>query len=471
MSRTDRYAGAVAASVALAALGLVVGRDALVVSATVPLAYVAYGSMTGVALEPGDVVVERSIARTGAFPGDRLEVELTVRNESDGPLADVRVIDGVPDALPVVDGTPRGAVALRPGESATVEYTVVANRGEHPFPPATVRARSLAGTDVETLEVDPDGDATVVCTPYLEGLPLGTETTQFAGRVQTDTGGPGVEFHSTREYRHGDPVSRIDWRRLARGGDLSTVEFRQHRAARVVLVVDARNVCHVAPGRGVPTGAAMSAFGAARALSLLLSDGHQVGAAAFGVGDAPGIGPEWVEPGRGEELEMRVRDLLETAATGPGDVGGEVVAPTVDGSGDDGPMKGPTVQDPGEGEAGSLPTGVSGTDDGTPAPDGGTDDVEVLRERLPPDAQVLFFTPTVDTFPREVVQELRAFGHGVTVLSPDVTHENTPGGKLRTVERELMLEEIRNDGVSTIDWSRDRPLALVLEDALREVVA
>jgi len=471
MSRTDRYAGAVAASVALAALGLAVGTDALVVSATVPLAYVAYGSMTSVSLDPDDVVVERTIARTTAFPGDRLEVELTVRNEGERPLADLRVVDGVPDALPVVEGTPRGAFALRPDETATLEYTVVANRGEHQFPPTTVRARSLAGTDVETLEVAPGGDGTVVCNPYLEDVPLGTETTQFAGRVRTDTGGSGVEFHSTREYHHGDPVSRIDWRRLARGGDLSTVEFRQHRAARVVLVVDARNVCHVAPGPGIPTGAAMSAFGAARALSVLLLEGHQVGATAFGVRDAAAMGPEWVEPGRGEELEIRARNLLETAATGPEDVGGEVVVPTVDRPGDDEPEEKSRDENREALDTGGPSGRASPSEDGTPAPDGGADDVEVLRERLPPDAQVLFFTPAVDTFPREVVEELRAFGHGVTVVSPDVTHEDTHGGKLRTVERELLLEEIRKDGVRTIDWSRDRPLALVLEDALREVVA
>lgn len=466
MTRLDRYSGAIAAAVALVGVGVVANADALLVSATVPLIYVVYGSLSTVGVTPDTVDVERSLERTGAFPGERIEVELTVRNEGGDPLADLRVVDDVPDALPVVAGTPRGAVALRPGEAVTIEYTVVANRGTHSFGPATVRGRSLSGTDVETVPFDPADESTIVCTPEVDDVPLQVQTTNFAGRVRTDSGGSGVEFHSTREYQHGDPMARIDWRRLAKGQELTTIDFREYRAARVVLLVDARDVCHVAPRRGIPTGAAMSAFGASRALSALLSEGHEVGAAAFGVHDKAGVGPAWVEPGRGEELVIRVRNVLDAAAATPDDG-----ADTVTGSSSTGRSANEQNRSGGARDGGSTTrpdTGQQG--DAAPAPDGGIDDVDVLRERLPPDAQVLFFTPAVDSFPRTVVRRLRAFGHGVTVVSPDVTHDDTPGGQLRTVERTLLIEDLRGAGARTIDWSRDRPLSLVLSEALTEVI-
>jgi len=65
-------------------------------------------------------------------------------------------------------------------------------------------------------------------------------TTKYHGRVPTDVGGAGVEFHATREYRRGDPVKRIDWNRRARTGELATLELREERAATVVLLIDAR---------------------------------------------------------------------------------------------------------------------------------------------------------------------------------------------------------------------------------------
>ena len=56
----------------------------------------------------------------------------------------------------------------------------------------------------------------------------------------TDIGGSGVAFQATREYRPGDPRSRIDWNRLAKTGDLSTVDLREERAAAVVILAARR---------------------------------------------------------------------------------------------------------------------------------------------------------------------------------------------------------------------------------------
>ncbi len=455
MSHVERWTGGLVAAVALAGAGVITRSPTLLVGAAIPVVYVVSGWLTTVELSPAELRVEREMERSSVFPGDRVAVTLRVTNVGDRPLADLRVADGVPEEVAVVEGSPRGGCSLQPGETATFEYVAAARRGTHEFDPVRVRARSLTATDVETVAVTPDGEGALTCRPDLEEVPLQRRTQQFAGTVRTETGGSGVEFHSTREYRPGDPVSRIDWRRLAKTGDLTTVNYREHRSARVVLAVDAREPCHVAPDAGTPTGAAMSAYGATLALEALLGAGHAVGAAAFGVTDRTRSGgPAWIRPGSGDELRLRTEELFETAAEPP-----HRRAPR------DYAAPGPRQRRPARG---SDPThGPRGT--APRATDGGDDPVRTLCGRLSPEAQVLLFTPALDEFPERAVRRITAYGHQVTVVSPDVTGDDSTGARLSRVERAIRLERLREAGARVVDWQRDRPLAIALAKALEGI--
>jgi len=502
-TRVDRWFGGPAAAVLLAAAGVLMGSPTVMVAAAIPVAYVVYGALDRVDLSPSAVTVERELDRETAFPGDRIDVTLRVTNRGDRPFADLRVADLVPESVAVVDGRPRAAASLRPGEAAVVEYAVSARRGDHEFGPVRVRARSTSGTEVVTVDLTPEGSTTLSCRPDLDSVPLAPETRRFAGAIGADDGGSGVEFHSTREYRRGDPVSRIDWRRLAKTGDLTTVDYREHRSARVVLAVDARDACHLSPEPGVPTGAGMCAFGARRAFEVLRAAGHQVGAVAFGVPNRTASGvdlPAWIPPGDDDETQLRIRRLLDEAAEplanrqgshdgdrdrdqqqeqdrnqrrskrrpSPGRPGDRTERPNDGGrpAPDGGPTRPDDRVEAGRGTgAGPIP--------GEPTWNGnrnrGSTDVEALCGHLPPKTQLLLFTPALDRFPVEATRTVLAYGHRVTVVSPDVTTGTSTGGRLRAVERDLALDELRAAGGTVVDWDRDRPLALAISSVLEEL--
>jgi uncharacterized protein (DUF58 family) len=531
--RVDRWSGALAGAVVLAVGGLLLRSTVLLVAAAIPVAYVVYGDLDAVDFEPSMVSVERTMDRRSAFPGDRVDVTVTVGNESDEPLADLRVVDDTPEEVAVVDGSDRGALSLRPGEDRTVEYTVVARRGEHDFGPVALRARSSSGTDVTTVEVTPEGATGLTCRPDLESVPLDRRTRQFVGSVATDTAGAGVEFHSTREYRSGDPISRIDWRRFAKSQDMTTVNYREHRSARVVVAVDARDPCYVSPVPGAPTAGAICGYGARRLFQALRDAGHEVGAAGFGLTDDHGTdGPAWVEPGTGEETRIRSLGVFDEAAETPrhlrddwdpygwrpagpprGPPPGETPPqsrssrdePWVNGRARD-PRRAPDGGFVGEpGRPGDRPRRsnrrrpASSPDHRSegrldeyepprPRPDPGVreggrpqwgrqrphrtsdeDAIDTLCGRLPPETQLLLLTPALDEFPTTTVRTVVAHGHRVTVVSPDVTTPETTGGRLQGVERHVQLEEMRATGARVVDWDRNRPLALTLSSVLEGV--
>jgi uncharacterized protein (DUF58 family) len=312
-------------------------------------------------------------------------------------------------------GVARHGTALRPGRTATFRYAVRAVRGEHEWEPLRALVRDAPGTTEQVHEAAP---GTVLrCAPRLAAtasVPLRGLTTAATGRVATDVAGEGVEFTATREYRPGDPRKRVDWNRWARTGELSTVEFREERAASVVLLIDAREDAYAAPTPTAPNAVERAVDAAAAAVPALLDAGDRVGLA--------GLAPEeaWLAPGAGDEHRARARRLL---ASHP------AFAPT-----------------PGDGRF--FPA-VS---------------VRRLRRRLPAESQVIFLTPLVDDYAPRLARRLDAYGHPVTVVSPDPTGTDSTGRRLARVERHNRVRRLREYGIRVVDWS-DGSLASALERA------
>ena len=65
----------------------------------------------------------RTIEAEAPEPGDEIGVTVTVANISDRLLTDVRIADGVPAELDVVDGTTRHTDVLTPGSRSSFFYT------------------------------------------------------------------------------------------------------------------------------------------------------------------------------------------------------------------------------------------------------------------------------------------------------------------------------------------------------------
>lgn len=411
---THRWRGATALSLLALAAGAATRSPASLLVAVFGVSFAAYTRLFTPPVP--ELSVERSVSDDDPDPGDDVEITFTLVNEGEF-LPDLRVVDGVPATLEVVDGTPRLATSLRPGKQASTTYTVEATRGDHTFSEVHVVARDVSGAhETQTTLATTTQLASVPNLPQLESFPLRSQTVQRVGRVPTRSGGSGIEFHSTREYRTGDPLSRVDWKRLARTGDLSTVQYREERAASVVVVVDTRSVSHVSD-EDDEDAVEYGVEAAGGVASALLDSGDQVGVASFGPHWA------WLPPSLGREHRARLREVLAR------DRGFARFAP-------DRRFLGSIV-------------------------------FRRLRKHLPGDAQVVFCSPLVDEDAVEYVHRIEASGHPVTVISPDVTGWETFGQQVVTVERAARIRALRKRSIRVIDWDVDEKLPVAVATAER----
>lgn len=414
--RTRRWSGVTAFAFLAAGLGILLGQPVTLLVSVVGVAYAAFAQPSN-APDP-TLSIDRTVSETTPDPEADVTVSVTVTNTGDTVLPDLRIVDGVPDALGVSEGSPRVATVLRPGETTEVAYDVEASRGVHTWGEITVLTRNWSGS-VEQ-ENGATTDSSIRCIPELATdygeFQLRKQTVEHAGRVTTDTGGSGIEFHATRDYEHGDPMHRIDWKRTAKTGEFTTIQFREERAATVALVVDTRRDAYVADRDDVS--AVEHSIRAARTVGpALMAAGNSVGVASFG--------PTWtwLAPSLGRDHSARIR---ETLATGDG------FPP--------------------------IPVGDRYLPRQT---------IRRLRNHLPGDGQVIFFSPVADDYLVTTLRRIEAYGHDVTLVSPDVTDTTTHGGLVATMERGERLRAIRRAGIRVVDWDPDTPLQLALQDASR----
>lgn len=412
---TGHWVGMTALALAFGGAGVVTGQPPLLLAAAVGIGFAAYGRPTeGVETT---VDVERTIDPEIPVTDEETTVTLTITNESARPLPDLRIVDGVPDRLEVTSGVPRLGTTLWPGEEATLEYDVRARRGPHEFRAVTVLARDWSGAIEDELAIDVE--TTLTCVPSLvRTVPpdlLRDLAVGYVGWAATEQGS-GVEFDSVREYQSGDPVSRIDWNRVGRTGELTTLRFREERSTTVFILIDARAEAYLAPDEGEhAVDRALDAAG--RLFATLVAASTPVGIAS--------LGPElaWLDAGVGERHRHRAEDLLAR------DPAFDPLPPAAD--------------------AQLLPR------------------LREIRSRLPGDAQVVFVTPLCDGGAPFVARRLDDYGHPVTVLSPDPTEGDTLGGKLVGIERYLWRLNLLAAGIPVVDWAWDQSL----EDALRHATA
>lgn len=459
------------------AAGVVFGAPSLLAAAALPLVLVAWQSVADVPEPDATLAATRRVRPEQPVPGERVTVELAVRNDGDDTLSDVRVADRLPEGIQVLDGAAAGAEALRPGESLELRYEFEPPRGEFQFGAPAVRLRSLSGTALASGTVDVEGAATLRCGTTLEAVHLERRTTGYGGTVESDDPGPGYEFYATREYRPGDPLNRVDWRRLAKTGSLGTIEYREHRSTRTVVLVDARPPARVRPAFGRPDGATVCAYAAEQLADALRRGNRTVGLAALGVrSHQPGAydgPPAYVEPGSDLATAERIRRLCDAVATtsvSRGAIDGEADDVATAASAESTGTKSTRAAD-GDHVRSSGEQPTTEPDPAITFVDGGADGgrpIETLLELLPPNAQVIVCSPLLDAFAGRFVRDLRANGVPVVVLSPDLTHDRTPGARVLGLRRQATVARLGAEGIPIVDWDRTAPLRAVLEGPLAE---
>lgn len=413
--QTQRWWFAAFVAVLGGAIGVLTGRANPLLIGLVGVVYLTYTHL-GTASDPA-IDIERTLSETEPTPGEEVRVTVTVRNTG-GYVADLRVIDGVPHALEVSDGSPRHATALSPGAETSYSYTLAAERGQHGFEPVTVITRTPSGSVEREQEIAIE--TILTCHPPLSAVPLQSQTTHYTGRITTDTGGSGIEFHTTREYQPGDALSRIDWNKRARTGDLTTIEFREERAAAVMLVIDSRTAAYWTRSSDDRHAVAHSVAAAGRVFAHLLAGGDRVGLTAWGPEDV------WLAPDAGTNHEFRARELLAThpafSYRPPDD---EMPELSID-------------------------------------PEHAPIDTTPLLERLSAETQLILFSPLCDDASAAAAQQLAAHDRAVTVITPDVTRAETAGQQLAHLQRANRITQLRDRHIRVVDWEISTPFEAVL---------
>ncbi|EMA22525.1 DUF58 domain-containing protein [Haloarcula argentinensis] len=456
--RVRRWSGGLAAALFLVSVSLLTAEPLLLAATAIPLIYVAYGALSRVPAGT-DLQAVRSVSDAQPTPGEPVAVELTLTNTGSNSLTDVRVIDGVPEELAVVEGSPRLCTSLRPDESATLSYAVMAKRGTYTFDAAAVRVRTLSASDEVTVDLPVAGDGTLTCSNTVSEVPMADATLPRAGTLPTDTGGSGLEFHSTRSYQPGDPVNRIDWRRYAKTDELTTIDYREEQAVRTVLVVDARPPARVTPEPGFPTGAELSAYAAERLFDALSRTSVVASVCAVGLAEADvpgGLGPDglaWVDASGGHAAAhaRQIFDSVGRAAARQSDT---------DTAGDAAVAEDESPQQP-RGEA----TGATTADGGT------IEDPDLLAvlARLPPTAQVVVFSPAADDWAVSLVSSLAVREYPTTLVSPSLARGDSLGAAVAGTERTARLQRAELSGATVIDWDLDSPIDVALRASLADL--
>jgi uncharacterized repeat protein (TIGR01451 family) len=417
----DSWNVAIPFSTVLVFLGLLTSNTAFFVAAGIPVILVIYSELSRV---PGteEVKVTREITNEAPNPGETVEVEVTVENTGRRTLADLRVVDGVPEELKVESGSPRASTSLTPGSSDTYSYTITARRGKFLFEDARVENRSLASRSSEVGERTVSGDQIIECKVEVGELPLRDETIERVGEMTTDTGGPGIEFHSLREYHRGDPPSRVEWSHLAKTGRLSTVNFKEQKSTKIVLAVDARQVSNRKSAHGHPSGIDLSTYAAERAFGAIQRSMHVPGALVLGVDPKQAkydsVLLPYIKPGKGVETRKKTEKLFEQARK----------------------LEKEDVED--------IATKIYST--------------------VPGNAQIMVFSPLLDDRIVESLRILDSHGYSITVLSPDVTYGDDPANVLESVKREFRLKEVRKIA-PVVTWNADTPLTVKISEALKQM--
>lgn len=408
---THRWRGVVAVALFAGAVGALLRRPSLLLVGAVGAAFAAYPRLPPT--PSVDLDLERTVAEPTPEHGESVPVSVTVRNTGDRTLPDLRIVDGVPPMLSVSSGTPRHATALLPGASTTFTYQVEAKHGTHLFDPATVIARDVTGA--RELETTAETETTIECSSAVPAVPLRQQTQQSVGDIVTDEGGVGTEFYGSREYRRGDSLVRVDWKRFARTAELTTIQYHEEHVASVIVCVDARGAAYRSSTDDEPHAVSYGVAATEQLVTALVDSPNYVGIAALGREFC------WLAPAGTTDQGTRARRLMATHRSFS------------------------TAPPPDE-----------------PAPNKHANQVAELRKRLDSNAQVVLITPLLDETAAEAALTLESSGHSVTIVSPDVTTTDTVGTALSRVERDHRIGSLRESGITTVDWDPADPLGVSL---------
>ncbi len=379
--------------------------------------------MVGVFNSHGKVQLsaQRSLSKYSAAPGEAVEVRVTVENQG-GELVNLRLADRWLPGMRLEEGQHVRHLALPAGARTELAYVFSASRGCYSWEGVEILASDPFGLVEIPLQVPAPGEVLVYPdSQRLRHIALRPRhTLHSAGPIPARRGGSGTDFWGVRQYRPGDPLRWVAWRRTARQPHLLfTKEFEQEEIADIGLILDARTLTVHENGDFSLFEHAVCAC--ASLTELFIREGNRVGLMIYG-DRLP-----YLSPGYGKLQHNRI--LAELARATPG----------------------------------SSYT---------------LDSLKNLPVRLFPSRAVLFFISPLGENDAQVFARLRGQGFQIVLVSPDpvrFTAGSSQGDstarlayRAARLERIALLKQIVRMGVPVVDWQVDRPLTNALQTVFQQ---
>jgi uncharacterized protein (DUF58 family) len=375
----------------------------------------------GLLFEPDapQFTVVRRLSADRVIPGQPVEVAITLTNNGTR-LEEVALKDNVPTGLKIVDGQTELLTSLEAGQTLTLAYTVMGQRGLYRFDEVEVTVRDALGLFQKSAAFSA-ANQFFVLPEFVKVKQVAIRpprTGIYAGLIPARQGGPGVEFFGLREYRPGDPVRWVNARASARHQQTLFVnEFQQERVVDIGLILDARRLSD-ARARGQ----SLFEYGIQTAATLadaFLEGGNRVGLFIYG------RSVDWTFPGFGKVQRERIIRALARARQGDGRI---------------------------------------------------FESLEHLPARLfPVRSQLVFISPLLSD-DLETLIRLRARGYRLLVISPDPVAFERKGlpdsevvgiaTQIAYAERQSLLRSLKQADIQVVDWDVATPFHQVAHIAL-----
>lgn len=384
------------------------------------LAYLGTGLLQSVPAEKLHLGAARRLQYDRTGEESSIQASLSVQNQGQATLQ-VCLHESLQDGMKVTGGELSRRVELRAGESAALQYTFTAARGEFSWQSVHVLVSdplSLVQSELSlpagaSIQVRPQGRRfkAIRFRPH--------STLHSPGSIPAGLGGSGTDFFGVREYQPGDPLRRLDWRLTARHPHkFFSKEFEQEEIADIGLILDARQGSELRVGAHSLFEACLEAT--ASLAEMFLHQGHRVSLFVFGETALN------VFPGYGKTQLQRVLGCLSKARVGTGN---RALA-----------------------------------------------SLDFIPIRMFPSRALLIVLSPLSPADRSLFLRLRAYGYQAVLISPDPIDFASPNlardraGKLAIraarIERRLRLNDIAQMQIPVIDWRLDEALFPLLQNAM-----
>ncbi|MEM1635833.1 MAG: DUF58 domain-containing protein [Thermosphaera sp.] len=189
----------------------------------------------------------------GNIEGEELEVVAVLKNKTIVPIGFLEVSLKYSPNLRLIEGARGGVLAIPPRSIVQFRAIFKARVGCHKIGPFTVVVRDVLGL-FRTDEFEIGGNICVKIKPRVSELVVKKlfAYSRTVGLTRSGRPGHGVEFYDVREYRTGDELRRLEWKRLASRNLLAVKEMEQEAFQNVIFIVDATSFTMRGPYGNTP---------------------------------------------------------------------------------------------------------------------------------------------------------------------------------------------------------------------------